>query len=56
MAASHRGHVEVVRLLLEVTADMNLSTHDGCTAMTFACDDDRVEILQLLVQQKCLQL
>jgi hypothetical protein len=47
--ASSRGHTEVVRLLLEAGADVNVTANDGQTALMRAADYGHVEVLQLLL-------
>lgn len=46
--AAHEGHTEVVRLLLEARADMNLEHETGVTAMYVAAQNGHLEVLHLL--------
>ena len=46
--ASGEGQVEVVRLLLDSAADINLAENDGITALSAASDHGHVEICRLL--------
>ena len=47
MRASIEGHVEIVRLLLQAAADINLG-NEGCTAFDLANQNGHIEIARLL--------
>ena len=49
MLASANGHVDVLRLLLDAEADINLFDNDGFTALTGASAQGEIEVLRLLV-------
>ena len=48
LRASHHGHLEVARLLLESGADKNLARHDGATALLVSSQIGHLEIARLL--------
>ncbi|CAK9034688.1 unnamed protein product [Durusdinium trenchii] len=48
--AAKRGHLEVVRLLLEAGADQNATTQDGATALMFAAHKGHLEVVRLLLE------
>eukprot|EP00439_Symbiodinium_sp_Y106_P022261 s449_g2.t1 len=50
MLASQGGHVDVLRLLLEAEADINLFDNDGFTALTGASAQGEIEVLRLLLE------
>ncbi|CAE7273585.1 Ankyrin repeat domain-containing protein 29 [Symbiodinium microadriaticum] len=50
-AASHGGHVETARLLLEAEADINVSSN-GVTPLMFACRRGYNEVVQLLLEAR----
>ena len=52
MAATHYGHTEVVKLLLENGADVNAKTHRGINAMYIALVSERTEVIKLLLSAK----
>jgi ankyrin repeat protein len=49
VAAAGRGHLEVVRYLLDEGADINLRYFDGYTAVEWACVSGRSEAAALLL-------
>ena len=49
MEASWHGHVEVVRLLLEAEARIDLAKNSGLTALMAASREGHVEVLHLLL-------
>ncbi len=50
--ASERGHLEVVKILLARGADATVKdTFYGATAMTWALDNDRVEVVRALLEK-----
>jgi len=49
--AAQRGHVEVVKLLLERTMDPNYRDMDGRTALSLAAERGRVAVVQTMLQQ-----
>ena len=49
MAASHKGHNEVVRLLLGAGAETNLAAADGYTALMAASYEGHNEVVRLLL-------
>jgi ankyrin repeat protein len=48
MIASQKGHVDVVKLLLEKGADVDASTDNGITALLVARKNGHADIAQLL--------
>ncbi|XP_059144239.1 uncharacterized protein LOC131931458 isoform X2 [Physella acuta] len=50
LAASH-GRVEMVKLLVEEGADINLQDVDGSTALMCACEHGSIEIVNFLLSQ-----
>ena len=48
--AAAKGHVEIVKRLLEAGADPNLSDHYGWTPLLSACQAEHVEVVRLLVE------
>ena len=46
----HRGNEEIVQLLLQARADLNIKDQHGSTALTFAIRNDHNEITQILKQ------
>lgn len=47
MEASSRGHMDVVRLLLERGADVDLGDKEGCTALFWAAWMDRTDVVRV---------
>jgi ankyrin repeat protein len=61
MEASSRGHMDVVRLLLERGADVDLGDKEGCTALFWAAWMDRTDVVRVslsshLALESCCQL
>ena len=51
-AAADRGHVEIVRTLLQAPAiEINLAIKEGATALTFASQEGHKEIIRLLLRK-----
>ena len=50
--ASRRGHLEVVRLLLEAKADKDKATGAGATSRHMASDRGHLEVVRLLLEAK----
>ena len=50
MAASQKGHLEVVRLLLEIGVDNGLDRNDGSTALFIASLNGHLEVVRLLLE------
>ena len=48
--AAERGHLEVVRLLLEARADKNAARQDGTTALMAAAVNGHLEVVRLLLE------
>ena len=51
MEASERDHAEIVRLLLEHDADLNIYNDDGDTALMKASRNGHTEIVKLLLDR-----
>ena len=49
MRAFGQGHVEIVRVLLEVRANTDPADNLGCTALITASDKGHVDIVRLLL-------
>jgi ankyrin repeat protein len=49
--ASHRGHVDVIRLLLEHGADVNAKANYNRTSLHFASELGHIEVMQLLLEK-----
>ncbi|MHC4687433.1 MAG: ankyrin repeat domain-containing protein, partial [Planctomycetota bacterium] len=50
--AAQNGYTEIVKLLLEKNADVNLKrTSDGLTALWMAAQDGHTEIVKLLLEK-----
>ncbi len=57
MAASHNGHVEVVRLLLaRQGVEVNKTTQNGATALYIASQCGRDEVVQLLLARQGVEV
>lgn len=50
--ACDRGHPEVVKYLLQSSADVTLTDSDGQSALHYACSCGRAEIAQLLLEHR----
>ena len=48
MEASDKGHVEVVKFLVESGADVNIQNNKGTTALTSASLNDQIEVVNYL--------
>ena len=51
MGAAFHGHVNVVKLLLDHGADINLRGRDGATALMYAATADRKDVVRLLLDR-----
>jgi hypothetical protein len=51
MGASARGHVGVVRWLLDQGAALNEQGANGCTALALACSEGRTPVVKLLLEE-----
>lgn len=49
--ASQNGYSEIVRLLLEKGAKVNIKTNDGTTALMIAAKNDHTNVIKLLVEK-----
>jgi len=47
--ACHRGHAEIVSLLIAVGASINQAMQDGATPLFIACQQSHAEIVQMLI-------
>ncbi|KAF7340364.1 p-loop containing nucleoside triphosphate hydrolase [Mycena venus] len=50
-AASTRGHLAIVHLLLQSGADVNTESSDGTTALQVASKNGHIEVVQLLLEK-----
>jgi len=55
MLAARNGHQEVVRLLIEADADMDLTDADGLSAMNLARKSGNTEIADYLKRQGAVE-
>jgi ankyrin repeat protein len=51
MGAVRRGHLEVVKALIALGANVNAKTDDGRTALTEAVENGNVEVVRLLLDK-----
>lgn len=51
MLAAYRGNFEVVKKLMSLGADMQITTHDNRTAFRFACTWGHLDIVKFLLPQ-----
>jgi uncharacterized protein len=51
LIASLKGHIEIVRLLLENNADVDIKTDLGATALMIAAANGHTEIVRLLLEK-----
>ena len=49
MCAASSGHTEIVKLLLERGADVNITNHYSCTVLVSASNEGNAEIVKLLL-------
>jgi len=49
--ASRRGHIEIVRLLIDKGININQTNKDGQNALHWACENGHNETVQLLIQK-----
>ena len=49
IAASGKGHVEVVRVLLAAGAGVDVATNSGWTALIWACCKGHIEVVRALL-------
>ena len=54
VAACNNGHVDVVKLLLDANADLNLFDRNGKTALDLARDSGHVVVAAMLVSKEDL--
>lgn len=50
MLAASSGSVQLVNILIECGADVNLQNKDGSTALMFACENRNIEIVKRLLE------
>ena len=50
--ACDRGHVEIVKLLIKLKADVNIADHEGQTPLHYACACGHAGIAKLLLDNK----
>jgi ankyrin repeat protein len=51
MVASLNGHAEIVKLLAENGAKLDLKSNDGTSALIFASQNGNIEIAKLLLEK-----
>lgn len=51
MLATSHGNYEMVRMLLEAGADINIQDEDGSTALMCAAEHGRMDIVKILLAQ-----
>ncbi|KAL7286755.1 hypothetical protein TKK_0018900 [Trichogramma kaykai] len=49
MEASQEGHLDIVRYLLELNANVHAQTQTGDTALTYACENGHTDVAELLL-------
>ena len=52
MYAAEKGHIEIVKLLLDHGADINAKDKDGKTALDLARENNKEKIVEYLKQAK----
>lgn len=50
MEAAQEGHLDLVRYLLDASADVHAQTQTGDTALTYACENGHTDVADLLLQ------
>lgn len=50
MEAAQEGHLDLVRYLVESTADVHTQTQTGDTALTYACENGHTDVADVLLQ------
>lgn len=50
MEAAQEGHLDIVRYLLEMNANVHAQTQTGDTALTYACENGHTDVVELLLQ------
>jgi serine/threonine-protein phosphatase 6 regulatory ankyrin repeat subunit B len=51
LISSLKGHSEIVRLLLENNADINIKTSEGATALMISAANGHTEVVKLLLEK-----
>ncbi|RDW75101.1 hypothetical protein BP6252_06243 [Coleophoma cylindrospora] len=49
--ASHNGHINIVKLLLEKGADVNAADKDSCSPLYWASQDGQIDVVKLLLEK-----
>lgn len=50
MIAAREGHFDIVRYILNCSANVEAQTFEGNTALTYACENGHTDIAKLLLQ------
>ena len=51
MVASLNGHAEIVKLLADNGAELNLKSNDGSSALIFASQNGNAEVVKVLLEK-----
>ena len=50
--ACQEGHKDIVKILLDKQADVNIQTIKGCTPLYIACEDGNKDIVKMLLDKQ----